>query len=445
MLKKDMFLAAMKAEAYRSRAFVVTAFSMIAEGPNDWKKDPYPYRIVQSKTGHFFVNPENVNELLPLEDADPMKSPFYHKDVIEFPMGSIGNQTADLRTTYGNLLFNYIVLIYSFGAKVEYLNGRENPGAIETRILPRLVDDVTPGSVTAPADNTTNTDPSTDDIYVSEYLKFADAMFYLTSFTQLFVPAGSEKSMTAPPGIEAFKQQLLEANKDRLNDPAVIAKIDAELVKVDAAYLKGDRSEGFLINDKSRSIVRKKLFLMQGGEVGITEKLSVDLIEGSLAQGWDPAKFPLMNNSLRLGSYNRGAQTMLGGESVKWLLRASSNISVTVEDCGSRIGNEVDLEEKNKKRYYGLNIVTTSGHEKATEESIGKYLGTKIMVRSPMYCVLTKTDYCATCAGERLSLNPTALSSAVADYGSAFLSMYMAAAHAKKLALAPMNYLTAIQ
>jgi hypothetical protein len=373
------------------------------------------------------------------------------------------------------------MVAYPFGRKIPYLTGRISPGMLEKMVLPRLQDDPTPSaqmvlnaanrlhdSGTKPITDqvneihmangqppmfdgpsvlslASNAHPTKAPIYVKEYLVMADSAFYLAGFTQLWVPAATRKAMTAPPGILELKAKLLEQYKDKLHDPAVIAKIDAELIAFDSAYLKGDDAEGFLIENKSRKVVRRKLFLMTGAEAGLDDGVDVDLIPNSLSEGWDISKFPIMNDSLRAGSYNRGAETMLGGEAVKWLLRASSNMIVTSDDCHSTLGVPVLLSDENKKKYMGFSVVTDTGSEKLVDETIGTYLGKKVMIRSPMFCRLEKTDYCGVCVGPRLAVNPTALSSAVSEYGSKFMLLFMKKMHGTQLALAHMDYRTAIQ
>ena len=451
MKKHDYFIAAMKAQMFRRRAWVISAFSMINEAPDAWQKDPYPWRIVQTRTGYFYVNPEKPDELLPLEDCKPDAPPFVHKEKFLLQAGQIPNyenQGADLITSYGQYFFNWVMVAYPFGNKIPYLSGRISPGQLEKLVLPRLQDDPSPtpehAMVQPMAQPTLDEDPRKAPIFVKEYLVMADSAFYLAGFTQLWVPAATRKVMTAPPGLAELKARLLEENKDRLHDPAVIAKIDAELIKYDSEYLKGDDGEGFLIENKGRKVVRRKLFLMTGAEAGLEDGVDVQLIPNSLSEGWDINHFPIMNDSLRAGSYNRGAETMLGGEAVKWLLRASSNMMVTQEDCHTTLGNPVFLGEENKKKYMGFSVVTEGGSEKLTDESIGNYLGKKVMIRSPMFCRLEKTDYCAICVGPRLSMNPTALSSAVSEYGSKFMLLFMKKMHGTQLALAHMDYKTAI-
>jgi hypothetical protein len=439
MTKRDFFLKAMLAQEFRRRAWVISAFSLIRENIDAWKKEPYPYRIVQTPAGHFFIDPDKGGQLTLIEDAVAAEPPLKIKEHLELATGEVENLYKDVVTTYGNVLFNYTVLIYPFGKKVPFQEGRVSAGKLEEHVIGRLADNPKPGDPAPKAIDTVAP------LYVSEYLKFCDAMFYLAGFTQLCVPAVTRKTMQAPPGILELRKKLLEENKDRLNDPAVIANVMQQLIKYDKEYLKDDEGANFLISGKSYNVVRSKLFLMHGAEAGMGDGVDVDLIQNSLSEGWDIRKFPAMNNSLRMGSFNRGAETMLGGEAVKWLLRASSNMLVAQEDCGTRLGLELFVDEESIRKLPGFSVVTPDGHEKIPDlEAAGKYMGKKILLRSSMFCKLDKTDYCAVCVGEKLALSPTALSAAIAEYGSIFLLLFMKAMHGKSLEVARMNYRTAL-
>jgi hypothetical protein len=410
---------------------VFSAFSLISEGIDAWKDNAYNYRIVQTATGHFYVEDE---KLVPISDAKAGEPVLRFVDPILAPKGCIANVPADIQTTVGCLFVNAGTLAYAFGAKIPYVNGEFNVGKIEETIVKVLTDTPEEG---------TPRDPKL--IYVDEYLVFADAMQHLTVYTQLCVWSATEKTMTAPPGIAAYRTKLLKENEGHLHDPEVIAKIDKQLVAFDAEYLKGDPGENFLLSGKSRNIVRKKLFLMHGAEQGIEGGVGVKNIENSLAEGWDIKQWSLMNDSLRSGSFNRGAETQLGGEATKWLFRASSNAAVTQDDCGTRVGMRTTVTPENVKKLVGFSLVATEGAKFiATEEEAGKYLGKTVMKRSPMFCKLEKTDYCKACVGVKLASNPTAVSLAVAAYGSEFMSLFMKAMHGKSLTVAKMDYRTAL-
>lgn len=443
MNKRDFFLKAMTAGEYKRKSWVISAFSLVKEIPDAWKSRPYPYRIVQTPAGCFFIDPENDGKLSMIDDVLPGLPPFSFKDHLEITQDEVVNVwDGPVTTTYGNVLFNYTCLIYPFGNRVKFVTGRVNAGKLEQQILDRVIDRKE-GEPTAKA-----TGPGAP-LYTDEYIKFCEAMFHMAGYTQLCVPAKSAKEMVAPPGIKELRAQLMEKNKDRLHDPSVIAAINKELIAYDMNYLKDDTAAGFLgpSAGKSYGVVRSKLFLMHGMEMGFGGSTSKPaLIQNSLSEGWDVEKFPSMMDSLRSGSYFRGAETMLGGEAVKWLLRASTNMAVVKEDCGTELGLPIQVDQKNLYKLPGFTAILGKGvTEKITDlEVAGKYLGKKIMLRSPMFCKLDKTDYCATCVGVRLSVNPTALSAAISEYGSTFMLISMAKMHGTKLETHRMNYKTAL-
>lgn len=439
MNKRDFFLLAMREGFYERRSWVISAFTQIQEAPNAWEADPYYGRIVQTPTQVYFVTADKT-----LEAIEGATLPVY--DHLERLTLTPADQVPNIRTeqftqgqlitTYGNLLLNYCVLITPFGNKVAYQNKRFKPATVEQLIVHRVIDDPASPDVDV-AEGIENIEKTP--ITVSEYLHYRDACFYMTSFTQLWVPADTKKSLTPPPGLKEYRAQLLEEYKDRLHDPAAIAEIDAKLVAYDAQYLKGDAAEGFLISGKSRSTVRRKLFLSLGAEAGLDDAVTVDHIPTSLEEGWDLRKFSTLMNTQRAGSFGRSAQTELGGESVKWLLRVSSNMRVEDTDCGANLGVPVEFDAQNIAEYIGFSVVTAQGAKVITEEEQGQYLGKKMMVRSPQFCRLEKTDYCKVCAGPRLSLNPSAISSAVTKIGSTIMLIFMQASHGRNLTVAHMD------
>lgn len=432
MLKNDYFLLAMKNKLYEKRAFVISIFSLIREDFSKWKEDPYPYRPVQTPTGHFFVDPltKELEPIGTIDDTPPSQPIFNFKAPITLKPGDLPNVKNEITTTIGNVLFNCCCIINAFGDKIDYVEGRVKIPDIEDHIAKRLMDNPKEGE---------QRDPKY--IYVDEYVKFSNSLLYITNFSQLCVWCSTEKTMTPPPGIKEYKAQLLEKYKDNLNDPTVIATIDAELVKYDKAYLSGDNGLNFLLEGGKALKARKRLYLMYGAEGGFNQSVNVGLIKNSLLEGWEVDKFPLMNDSLRATSFYRGAETQLGGEAVKWLLRASSNFNITTEDCGTRLGKVVTIDKDNFKKFIGFNVLTKEGTKEITkDDNESDYLGKTLMIRSPMYCKLDKTDFCAKCLGKNLSLNPTGLSIAVSNYGSTFMNIMLKRMHQAALSLAKYDY-----
>lgn len=442
MKRLDFFIAALKAEAHLRAAWVISIFSLISEAPDAWQAkgaandgpSNYPYRVVQTPAGHFFVNPQNTSELIPIEDAPAGQPIFQMKDEVDVPAGTLINMKEDTHTTYGNLLFNAMCLVWPFGDKILYQNGDISTSKIEGMIIDRLK-----GTNDKAASVWAGEGRNPQWIYVDEHLKFVNAMFALGAFTQLCVPACSEKSMTPPPGLTELRDRLLAENKDRLHDPETIAKIDAELVQLLKDYLKDDPSMGFL-SKKSFDVVRKKLFLMNGAEASLENDNSFELVARSLNEGWDMKDFAALCTGSRSGSYNRGAQTELGGEAVKWLFRASSNLAVVGKDCGSKMGNYFFAGAGEEHKLLGFTALIGMDNVKIDKDNVGQYMGKRILLRSPMYCKMPKTDFCEACIGDRLANTPTGLSTAVAHYGDTFMLLFMKAMHSNVLELQKLDH-----
>lgn len=431
MLKRELFSNAMKAGLYGNLAWLITAFSVSSEPDHEWKKNPFPNRIVSNLTGHFAVA-EDGGSLIPIEDVVAEHPIFNFTDLVTISPNDIPNCVQDTETTYGNWLVNYLLLVNPFGNKIPYMSDDITPDRIESIILKNFKEN--------PKDINSHKE---DEFYVSEYLNYVEALYFLTGLTQLCVWTATKKTLLPPPGIAEYKAKLLKQNEGHLDELATIAKIDADLVKYDAEYLKGDPGMNFLSTaGKLTKDVRKKKYLMLGAGAGLNDDgVHGVLVEKSLHEGWDISKFPAMNDAQRAGSFSRGASTQLGGVSVKWLLRASSNMNVTVDDCGSTVGSAYDVTPRNRKGLIGFTVLSEKGSAHITkEEETEPYLGSRVYVRSPMYCKLDYTDYCKTCLGDRLSINPEGLSLAVAEVGSAMLSLSLKAAHGLSLSVAKMNF-----
>ena len=316
-----------------------------------------------------------------------------------------------------------------FKKAIGFMTGKISADRLSDAVLELLTDDVE------------EHEKQSNKIYVSDYLKFCDSVFNLVAYTQVFTPAATAKSMQAPPGIIELRNLLIEENKDRLHDAAVIASIAKQLQEYDYEYLRGDPSLGFLLKDKSLKIVRSKLFLMYGAEPGLEDKVDVTLIQNSLCEGWDLSKFPDMNNAQRAGSYNRGKETERGGYKVKEIYRATGNLKITDDDCGSTLGTMFKAKPGTEKQIIGFTVIEESGRQvKITKENVIDYMGNDVKLRSPMYCKSAETDYCVVCCGDRLSANPNGLAMEFTAYGSKFMDMFMQAAHAKALTVRELDF-----
>jgi len=408
---------------YNKKDWIIRAFSITREDQSNAVND-YPLKLNSTQVGYFFLDPESGNKIQ-IEDAVIGQPLFTFKDKITLEVGEYPNLKERTETSIGNVLINFISIYESFGTKIPFITGKFFPSDVEKIISKRLKTYPGPDSV------------NEENIYPFEYARFVDSLNYLTGLSQLCVHVNSERTIVAPTGLKEFKLKLLKEYEGQLHDPVKLAEFESKLLAFDAEYLKGDpAADDFVKGEKLRNLARKKLYLEYGSDPGFKESNVVDPIINSLEEGWDPEKLPALINNLRVGSYNRGAQTALGGEMTKWLFRVSGGVSVTKEDCGTKLGFRRLITESNYKKLVNLYVV---GKEKSllidTEDKAKVLIGKNVVVRSPMYCSLDKTNYCRCCMGEVLGSNPSNIPTAVAEYGSIIMYVFMKSFHAKALTL----------
>jgi hypothetical protein len=311
-------------------------------------------------------------------------------------------------------------LIYPFGKKIKYINGEIKVKNIEALITPILVDN----------DSEAN-DPNK--ITVKELNVFSQACGQMEGFTQLCVPAATKKSITTNPLIKERINQLKEEYKDSLNDPVTIAKIDAEVEKLDREWIKGDPSERFFLKDKAFNVSRKKLYGIYGGEAGLNEGGELDFIDKPLAEGIDVTKLPTLANALRSGSYDRGTQTALGGVAVKQFFRIFQNSNIIEKDCGTKVGVSRKIDSINKSRFIGLYQIVNGKPELITEDNINGLIDKTISIRTPATCKTPLTDYCEICMGEENAKNKSGLGASASAIGSNFMILFLKSMHGRSL------------
>lgn len=428
MRKAEYFLKALNAGAYRHKAWVLHCFSQTRlEQTADFE-----YRLHKGEKHYFFYPPNDPDNPVILDDTDVTRPAFHFRESIPLKAGDVANLSKDLISDYGKLLANTVALIYPFGDKIAYVEGEFNIGAVEREIAHRLTTDE--------KYQDKNSARPENPIYVHEYLTFVDAILSMEGYSQLCVPSATEKTMTRDPRIPELRKKLLEKHRGRLNDPAVIAEIDAELIAMDKAWIKGDLSEGFYRKSKSYNIVRKKSHLMHGYEAGFD--LEPATIENSLSEGWDMEKLPAMVNSLREGSYGRGKMTALGGFATKTVNRMFQNAGLSDTDCGTKLG-WLRTVSRDDDGFYYLNAQgkTVLLEGKALDAALGKTL----KMRSPQFCKTRGSSFCRYCVGEPNAENKNALGAHAAALTSQLMDFAMQSAHGRSLETQVYSPLDAIQ
>ena len=98
MNKMQYFIQACKAGLHKKRSWVFSAFTLVQESMDEWKKDAHPYRLVQTANGCFFVHPESL-ELEKLDDTKGGEPPFKLMQGIDLKTGEFERVSRDVRVS----------------------------------------------------------------------------------------------------------------------------------------------------------------------------------------------------------------------------------------------------------------------------------------------------------------------------------------------------------
>jgi hypothetical protein len=437
MNKREFFINAMQAGRFSDKRWVFAAFSVLRPNKTGFE-GMKPWDILYIDPDHHesnslvFIDGEgNPIELSDFAfDYQNPTPPFQFKEKLKLTQDEMVNlQKKEIETTYGNVLANWLLCVYPFGDKIEYFEGRFSLKAVEKVIEKKLSDEPEAGK-----------ERDANKIYVDEYTKYRRAASLIDGFTQLAVPSATAKSMTRNPETEKFREELLKKYEGQLHDPAVAAKVDAAMVAFDKAWMEGDEAMGFYHKDAYFSVMRKKAHSLVGFESAFSETGEGEMIPRSLSEGIDPDKLPAMINSLREGSYDRGASTALGGEAVKFILRVMQNSTVEEQDCKSKLGMSMVIEKEKKDTFVGNYVIEGSGIKELTNDNIDGYVGKTVVMRSPLFCRTPNAGFCATCIGRRYGEHATSLPTAASNVGSTFLNTFMALMHGVELKTAKLDW-----
>lgn len=262
---------------------------------------------------------------------------------------------------------------------------------------------------------------------------------WLTGIMQTVLPSATERAVVPRKDIRAHKEKRLKDDPSIITDTTKAVELEDELVAMDKEHIKGDDSELFYKSGKAYNVTRKRMF----GSFGLEKDPdtgNMRLLTGSLQEGISVSDAPYIFNSLRDGSFSRGAETQLGGEIVKFLLRIFEKTTIKEDDCGTVKGLEVFIDDISipnlQGRYYIKAGKVTTLDSSALEANRNK----KLTVRSPFACATKGGHYCKTCMGDNVAHSKNALSILAVEVGSAFVSLFLAKMHGTSYNLEEYNF-----
>lgn len=424
MDKRSYFLKAIP-HCYNLREWVFSIFSVIVEAPDAYKSNPYPYRVVRQENGIYFVNPELDGALTELYIADRNDPIYYARELFVINNGDIANYQGEepLPSTYASYLVNYLALAVPYGSTVPYQNGYYSAQAVERIVEPIAIDD----------DPDPLAKPPAGKLFMRQVTQSADNLLSIVAYNSLFVNSVTKKSMFGHPLARQLRDELMTKYKDQLTDPAIVTRIGDALEALDREWLKDDPSYDFYVQAKSFAITRKKMYYMFGAESAFSDGTVVEFMPRSLAEGIDVEKLPAMINSLREGSFNRGAQTALGGEATKTIYRMMGTVTIEGDDCGTRVGIPRYINPVKPEAFLGFYLIEGDQDVLITPANLQQYVGKSPVMRDPMTCKASRKNVCKRCVGTVNTEIEHGLPSAIANTGGVFLSVFLALMHGRVL------------
>lgn len=416
--KYDFFILCIKNLRHLHRDWILKVFTM---SMSDRPTSPEYGDLVQNnETGKVEVF---LDEWMVLESVKYGDIPFiYHEIVPLLKARDVKNAIVDIKdTTWGEILFNARVLVYSSGDIIPFMQyPKLSIGTIQDIYVKECLDDPLDGNFLP------------GKLYITPNLmKLGEAVADLASY-EIFVPSLDKRSLSAPPTNAKKKEELFEKYKDQLDDPLVQVKIQDELVNDYKEHIKGTPAEGFIYKPKSINTAIKRMFLLHGVESGFGDLGKPKILKNSLDEGLDMSEFKIMNDSLRNGAYSRGALTALAGAGVNLINRIFQNAIINIDRNGGWCGTDETIKTviKDNKNMIGRYRMVSGKPRVITSEDLSK--DAPVDLFTPLWCKEKGNDVCKVCMGEKLSQFPLAVGTMVARVPSTLMDKMMGSAHAKE-------------
>lgn len=351
-------------------------------------------------------------------------------DKVKVKKTTVINLDTDIETYLGRVLINQILIAGIIGNKLKFLDQPVRTGVIEKEYGKLL---------------------RSDKITVADYKQFSIECSYMHGLSRITTVSATPKNILPPPNIDKIKAGIVKDlnakyGEDWVKDRSKVVEFESALKAYDAEFLKDDPSNGKLISGKVKDGARTKMFLTYGAEVAFDKKSGkTDLVINSLLEGYPKNSELLTNmfNTSRSGSYDRGKNTQKGGSAAKDILRATSSITITSNDCNDTLGKNINVTVTNvhilKDRYLIEN------GKAVFIENPNSYIGKNIKLRSPMSCKEKDSSLCSICLGKSLANYKTGISILVTDISAILLSSSMAAMHFKELKTIDFNILEVLK
>lgn len=331
-----------------------------------------------------------------------------------------------ITTNVGLFIFNKFIIEEDFSDIIGYINHALDSGAVrkmESKMSDALLNDII-----------------TDDQMVKYLNKFQWLSMYLH---HIIAGSFTMKGLKPIPEVIKRRDQLLKEHAKDISEGKVevMAAIEKELVEQAKTILKDDPSTD-LYNSGARGSFSnnyKAISIMKGP---VYDPISgkYKLIEANYMEGLKKTDIPQSASSVVAGAYPKAVGTATGGHQAKSLSAALQAVELDKpnSDCGSKGYIEVTIKPSQTKDFLYRYIIEGDKYILLEPENINKYVGRKLKMRSPMYCIGKKL--CRRCAGlmyEKLGITSVGMTASRA--ASTLMNLSMKKFHDSSVKMEPID------
>lgn len=398
----DYITEIFKRGLHNVRSWRLQAFAV----KEDHIKDPY--YPVPTATGVGFHNDDG--EMVQIDGTTKpvaLKPLLPHYTEFTLKKGSFNIVDKDYDTRIGIAIVNFIIF-EPFHPLYPFLNKNLNKGDLTEPFLRDII--------------AGNND--------EEYnIKFFDVMSDIealfASDSEFILRSIVEGQFTQDKEHQKLKKRLIEENKDNLEDPLVVAKIQGEIAKSSSERYKKIGATLWQ-GGKSHNVTLMKTEGAYGSETAIDGNPS-KYVQKSLREGIELDKLGTHVEVARYGSFGRGKLTALGGAAVNDAYQALGSRKSEIKDCGTKRGAPKRIREHNYKLFVGQALA--GGRQFLTAEQLKLYIGKTINIRTPSKCAAGKDSCCHTCGGRDISRLPESIPTKASGFTSTIMDIAMQASH----------------
>jgi hypothetical protein len=294
--------------------------------------------------------------------------------------------TEKITTTVGLFIYNKFIVEERFKGVLGYINTTVSKGGIkviEAKLAKALLNDV---------------------IQQADFVYYLNRVQWLAMKFHIVISCSITPGTIKPnPTVIAERNKLFKENKEKLdnNDINTAAEIETKLLSTAQNVLKNDVGMD-LYNSGARGSFNnnyKNICIMRG-PVFDPVRNQYDIIQSNFMEGIKKDEIPTYGNLVVTGAYPKAVGTQISGYLSKQITAAMQSVVLDVKDsdCGSKNYLEVTLAPELKNDFVYRYIIEGSKLVLIDDSNIDKYIGKKIKLRSPMYCISDKV--CNKCAGD---------------------------------------------